>query len=90
MLPTIPADKALHLIYGAAAWLAVAAGASAVGLPSPGLIGLAAAVLLGVAKEAWDWWRVKRKGEARGVEWADAVATAAGGLVVFLANKVPA
>ena len=89
MLPTIPADKALHLIYGAAAWLAAAALATAAGWPHPGLLGLAAAVLLGIAKEAWDWWRVRRLGEPRGVEWADALATAAGGVVLLIASRVP-
>ena len=88
MLPTIPPDKALHAIYGAAAWFAAAVVAHFLGLPDPELWGLGAACALGVAKEVWDWWR-SRKGEARAVEWADAFATAVGGAVMTAAAALP-
>jgi hypothetical protein len=88
MLPIIPHDKALHAIYGAAAWLAVAVAFTAAGLPQPALAGLVAAAVLGVAKEGWDWWRMRSKGESRGVEWADAAATAIGGGAMTLAAWV--
>lgn len=68
-LPQIPADKAMHLLYGLACFCVFA-------LISP-LVGLIAAIVVGAAKEAWD-------STGRGnVEILDFVATAAGGLLGF-------
>ena len=83
-LPVIPEDKANHVIYGACIALAV----QTIATPD---IGLAAAVACGVLKEAIDAtlnWRARRAGlpEPHGVEVLDAVATAAGGLAIWMAH----
>ena len=68
-LPQLPQDKANHLAYGLAIFCIV-------GLVSP-IAGLAAAVIAGALKEAYD-------STGRGnVEFLDFVATAAGGAIGF-------
>lgn len=55
-LPTLPADKAQHVIYGAAIFSVVALACTALGLgPLARPAGALAALLAGVAKEALDW-----------------------------------
>lgn len=86
-LPTIPADKANHVIYGALAFCASGV------LGAAPVESLAAVIALGIAKEAADWlanWVAVRKGRpaVHGVEVLDAVATAVGGLLCFVATKV--
>ena len=71
MLPTIPYDKALHVVYGAAL-----ASVGALHSVEAGAILCAA---FAVGKEVYD--RVSGKGNA---EFADALATVAGGAVVLL------
>jgi len=46
------------------------------------LITIAAATIVGLGKEAADLWRNKYRGAIHGVEWLDALATAAGGVWV--------
>jgi len=46
------------------------------------LITVAAASVVGVGKEVADLWRNKYRGATHGVEWLDALATAAGGVWV--------
>lgn len=82
-LPMLPQDKANHVIYGAAIALAV-------GLVFGPLVGLLMAGAAGLAKELADRQANKRaaaKGELppHGVERADLVATACGGLLVYAA-----
>lgn len=90
-LPTIPQDKANHVIYGAAifalaGWLAVAAGQGLLARQ----IGVVAAFVVGIAKEAADAWanaRARARGlpAPHGVEAADAVATTGGAMLAWLA-----
>lgn len=91
-LPSLPADKANHLIYGllisSATYAALLAG------HQPPLLaaraGLAAAVVVGLLKElhdAWVNWRTTgnwRTGP-HGVEGLDALATSAGGVPIWAA-----
>lgn len=86
----IERDKALHAIAGALIAFAAAFAAAADGFQSPSLIGLLASVVAGAAKELWDYWqnwRARRAGrpEPHGVEFADWIATSAGGFVVSAA-----
>ena len=82
MLPQLPQDKANHLLYGALAF----------NLAYPltdALTGLAIVAALGVAKEISDWalnLRAEAQGRPapHGVEFLDALATFAGGLLCFL------
>ena len=81
MLPVIPADKANHFAYGAVI--------SAIGsiLAGP-LAGLALAAVFGILKELKDYLDNRKAAASgllppHGVELADALWTAAGGLVVF-------
>lgn len=79
-LPSLPADKANHALYGAA----IAAGASLFFGPWRALLIVSAVAVL---KEASDWWQ-NRKGGTHGVELWDAVATVAGGVIVVLPQLV--
>lgn len=88
-LPTIPHDKAMHFIYG----LAIAIVANGVwlmaGMPASDMVGFLAAAVAGAGKEALDWGlnklAVKRGQPApHTVSAADAVATALGGVVLWL------
>jgi len=46
------------------------------------LVTIAVAAVVGVGKEAADWLMNKYRGATHGVEWLDALATAAGGVWV--------
>ena len=73
-IPQLPPDKAGHLIAGLVVFCIF-------GLFSP-TVGLAAAVFVGAAKEAWD-------STGRGnVEVLDFLATAAGGAVGFYCTYI--
>jgi hypothetical protein len=89
-LPTVPADKANHIIDGAAVFIITAWIAQAFGLPGHLLLGLACTVAAGAAKEGSDWFfnrRARLLGAAptHGVEFLDFAATCAGGLAVYFA-----
>jgi hypothetical protein len=95
-LPQLPADKANHVVYGVAIALTakqLALTAMMFGLDvffDPSTIGLAAAVAFGVGKEAFDEianvLAVGRgEPEPHGVDILDAIATASGGLAVWVA-----
>jgi hypothetical protein len=90
-LPSLPADKANHALYGALIFILVGAvltliGQAAVARPA----GVAAAVVVGLLKELLDW-RANRAAVAahmpppHGVEKADLVATGGGALLCWLA-----
>jgi len=90
--PTVPYDKALHFIYGAAIAVAVMYVFMLFGThrPSAKGLGFAAACLIGVAKEGLDYvqnQRCKKAGlpEIHTVSGMDAAATAVGGLLVLIA-----
>lgn len=95
-LPTLPADKANHVLYGVAIFAAAAAVGSRLGLPAA-LSGVAAAALFGAGKELADWLANRRAiaaGQApvHGVEFGDALATVGGavlGWLVALAASLP-
>lgn len=82
MMPQLPQDKANHLAYGAVIF----------NLAYPltdALTGLAIVAALAVAKEASDWAlnaRARAGGlpAPHGVEFLDALATLAGGILCFL------
>ena len=82
MLPSLPADKANHAVYGALIFN--------VALPlTDAFIALALVAALAVAKEAVDWISNHRARAAglpapHGVEFLDALATLAGGFLCFL------
>jgi len=81
-IPIIPADKANHVVYGAA----IAAVLSIILGPLPALL---AAGLVGALKELADAvsnWQARRAGlvPMHGVEWLDFAATLAGGALVAL------
>lgn len=88
-LPVIPQDKANHFVYGAAIAVVVGAVVGYAGYNSRLVIAVSigASVLFGAAKEAADWYR-NRKAQAagavkmHGVEFADFLVTAAGGVAV--------
>ena len=86
-LPLIPADRAQHFIYGALGYVAAAAVAALLGWPQYAAhAGLAAALLLGAGKELADaranaLARAAGQPPPHGVQFADLVATVAGGLV---------
>lgn len=89
-LPQLPADKANHLIYGAALFVAAAALAGLAGHAWPRVVGVAVVAAAAIGKEAADHLR-NRTSEAsspggappHGVEWRDAAATVAGALLVW-------
>ena len=88
--PTIPYDKALHFIYGAVICLVSFYALKVFGVSGPKHWALGVAVLAGVAKEGLDF-AMNKKSVAAGqtavhtVSMPDAVATAAGGVLVWLA-----
>jgi hypothetical protein len=91
MLPTIPADKANHIIYGAA--IGLLAQATCLFLKHPEaspLASLLTATIIGAITEAGDAWdnHLQRKAgfpARHGVETWDVVATSFGGLLVGIA-----
>jgi hypothetical protein len=92
-LPVIPYDKALHFIYGVIIALMVLHALLAFGVSRDAskALGLAAAIVIGVAKEYIYDRRMNKiaadggQPEAHTVSRGDAVATAVGGLVIWLA-----
>lgn len=86
----LPADKANHVIAGALAALAAVALSNLLRVPYwPPIIALVAGVAAGAGKELYDYLDnrasvARGDAPAHGVELLDAVATAAGGLVVGL------
>lgn len=78
MLPQLPQDQANHALYGMAAGLVGAFFAQGFLLPAVGAVALAC--LVGVGKELAD-----HLGDGK-ADVRDALATAAGGLVVGLAT----
>lgn len=97
-LPQLPADKANHFFYGTLVFLAAAALAIAGKdlcqlAVSPRLIGLAASCAAALLKEVADRFANRRAASAglaapHEVSIADAVATASGGLVCFIAAAI--
>ena len=88
---TLATDKANHLVWGFVLALAVATLATRMGYPRAAApAGATAALLAGLAKEAWDWWANRRaaaRGEAppHSVEVGDLAATLWGGLAMWAA-----
>ena len=88
-IPTIPHDKALHFIYGLAVGVvsynvAIKAGFAGYAVAA----GFLAAAAIGAAKEMLDAWLNKRAAAAGApaphtVSVGDAIATAAGGAVLW-------
>lgn len=76
-LPLLPQDKANHAVYGAV----IACVISIFFGPWWALIAIAAVAVL---KEVSDWWQNSRNGGSHGVEFLDAAATIAGGVLVVL------
>lgn len=88
-MPSLPQDKANHVIYGLAIALTVFALLRLALVPHAEYAALLAAAAVGLAKEVADAWvNYQATGNWRkgphGVEGLDAAATAAGGLAVFL------
>lgn len=88
-LPSLPQDKANHVLYGALIFLVAYALLLLFGVPHSAYAALAVSVGFGLGKEGVDAWENhKATGDWRtgphGVEGLDAAATAAGGLVTFL------
>ena len=92
----IPQDKANHALAGLVIGLMAAGLVATTGHPSmAGATGLVAAAATGVLKEAADWWsnrraRAQGQPEQHGVEPLDALATAAGGMAVYVAWAIGA
>lgn len=94
-LPVIPADKANHIVYGAALFavgytFSVLAGHASHALQA----GAALTLVFAVGKEAADWWRNRQARAAgllppHGVEPLDAVATCVGGALAALPVLAP-
>lgn len=89
-LPQLAADKANHVIYGAAVFCVAAAFAG----EHARIAGMAAAVALAIAKEAADWLRNRRvyysgMPAPHSVEWRDALATVAGAGLCLGASLLP-
>ena len=93
-LPEVPADKANHLIYGAAIFVvATAATRFTAWAPWAPYAGVVAALLLGAAKEARDAWANRRAAAWRltaphSVSPADVGATVLGAVLCWLAALV--
>jgi hypothetical protein len=88
-LPIIPHDKALHFIYGLAVGVVSYNAAIKAGFAGYAVvIGFLAAAVVGAAKEGLDWLLNKRAVKAglpapHTVSLPDAIATAAGGAVLW-------
>lgn len=90
-LPQLDKDKANHVIYGQAIYIAARVGLSLAGMDPEYSRQAAAglATLFGVLKEGHDWWQNKKAADVgaaprHGVEYGDAVATAAGAWALFI------
>jgi hypothetical protein len=92
-LPSLPQDKANHLIWGAILALGVYCVALALNLPFAAELSLGTAFLAGIAKEVAD--KVANIQAAKlglpaphSVELYDALATTAGGVLIYLSSQV--
>ena len=92
-LPMLPADKANHILYGAVMFMLVAYLATRLGMHGTHArtVGLLAAIALGLGKEARDWYANRKAAEAdqapaHNVDGMDALATAGGGCLCWLAS----
>lgn len=87
-IPTLPADKATHVIAGAIVGDVAALACFLTGHPSLALwVPTVAAGIVGAAKEGVDWYLNKKAAESgqiplHGVELNDFLATLCGGLLV--------
>lgn len=93
-LPTLPADKANHVLYGQAIALSFAALARALG-HNPAAWAVAGAAIFGIGKELLDRLANRRAIKAglpppHGVEFADFAATLLGGASVGAVLALPA
>jgi hypothetical protein len=92
-LPSLPQDKANHAIWGAILAFGVYVVASVLDIPFAAELGLVAAAGAAVAKEVSDKLaniKAAKLGQKppHGVEFYDAVATAAGGLIIYLSSQL--
>lgn len=92
-LISLPQDKANHVIYGALVTLIALAVFHMFNVQLATALALAVCTMVGIAKEAVDHIRNminigKGKPAEHGVEFLDAVATIAGGLLIFLAASI--
>ena len=86
-LKSFAQDKANHFVYGAfAAMIGAIVAAKVIGEPQfAWLVAIAAAALIGICKEAIDYWQNKQADlPLHVVERADIIATALGGVPVAL------
>lgn len=90
-LPMIPQDKANHALYGAAVYVLARAVASFFAPEYASVLGLVASAAFGLGKEVVDFW-LNRQAAQKGQRAphtpmpADALATAAGGFLCYLAG----
>lgn len=80
-LPQLPQDKANHFVYGAI----IAALLSPIIGPWPAVLTV---IAVGFLKEVSDNWQNYRNAGTHGVELWDALATAAGGIIVVLPQLI--
>jgi hypothetical protein len=94
MLPTIPHDKALHLVYGAVVYTAAAVVMSLAGFPHfAHQVAAFAVIVAAFGKEGADYyanWKARKQGSipTHGVELADLICTLLGGSLCGLAAVV--
>lgn len=92
-LPSLPHDKANHAIWGAILAFGVYVVGTVLDIPYAAELGLLAAVAAAIFKELTDKLanikaaKLGRK-PPHGVEVYDAVATAAGGLIIYLSSSI--
>ena len=92
-LPSLSQDKANHAIWGAILALGVYVVASVLHIPLAAELGLVAAIGAAVAKEVTDKLANIKAAKLglpapHGVEVYDAVATIAGGLIIYLSSQI--
>jgi hypothetical protein len=92
-LPNLPQDKANHAIWGAILAFGVYVIASVLGIAFAAELGLLAAVGAAIAKEVTDKLANIKAAKLglpapHGVEVYDAVATIAGGLIIYLSSQI--
>ena len=90
MLPSLPQDKANHVVYGMVVFIAALFALVWFRVAYAAYAALAITVVVGIAKEVVDAWEnYKATGNWRtgphGVEGLDALATASGGFGPFVA-----
>ena len=92
-LPSLPQDKANHAIWGAILAFGVYVVASVLDIPFAAELGLVVAVAAAIFKEVTDKLANIKAAKLglpapHGVEFYDAVATAAGGLIIYLSSQL--